>query len=415
MGGKRVNRGLLFFLANGVYFFSYFQRVAVPGTIFNELQSEFLLSATAVAGLSALTFFIYGGIQIFGGIMADHFGGFRTFFLGSIILSISSLLFSFSCSPAMLFMTRAFVGLSAGFLFTSLIKILSVMYEPEDFPFYLSIMCVLGYTGGIFATFPLERAVSFMGWRNAFLLAGILCLVFALSFGPFMKSAIRSFIQKKTFSMRALFAILKNKNSLPVVISGSVNFSIYFLFQTTLGAKHLQDSFNVAPAQASLFTFVMMIVNTGFVFLSGYTSLLIGLRRPIIRIATVFTLTASTLLFLNCSFIYSTKLVLFSYVLLAASAAAAPVYLTAMKEINAVEVAATSIGFLNSTVYLFLSLLVYAAGRILDAFRHSAVEAAGMIVYPYSAYRMVFLFCIVLAFFSFLVCFSIRETGIGKQ
>ncbi|MBN1444649.1 MAG: MFS transporter [Candidatus Omnitrophica bacterium] len=415
MEEKKVNRGLLFILANGVYFFSYFHRVAVPGTIFNEIQSEFLLSATAVAGLSALTFFMYGGIQIFGGIMSDRFGGFRTFFMGSILLSISSILFSFSYSPAMLFITRAFIGLSAGIVFTSLIKILSIMYKPEDFPFYLSIMSVLGYTGGVFATFPLERAVSFMGWRNSFLLAGLLCLIIALSFRPFMKSARRSFIQKTTFSLRALLAVLKNKNSLPVIVSGPINFSIYFLFQTTLGAKHLQDSFNVTPARAAFFTFIMMIINTGSVFLSGYTSKLIGLRRPIIRIAAGVTLSASILLFFNISFIYSTKLVLFSYVLLAVSAAAAPVFITTMKEMNTIEVAATSVGFLNSIVYIVLSLLVYAAGRILDVFSHAAVEIAGIIIYPGFAYRMVFLVCIMLAVCSFLVCFPIKETGSGKQ
>ena len=37
-----------------VYFFSYFQRTAVPGTIFNELQTDLGLSAASVALLGSM-------------------------------------------------------------------------------------------------------------------------------------------------------------------------------------------------------------------------------------------------------------------------------------------------------------------------------------------------------------------------
>lgn len=113
MEEKRINRVFLLFLLNGVYFFSYFQRVGVPGTVFNELQSGFSLSATAVAGLGALTFFT-----------------------GGLLFSLGSVLFSFAYSPAMLFIMRAFVGFGASFIFISLVKILTGVYEPEDFPFW---------------------------------------------------------------------------------------------------------------------------------------------------------------------------------------------------------------------------------------------------------------------------------------
>jgi hypothetical protein len=37
-----------------VYFFSYVQRTAIPGTIFDELQVDFSLAAASVAALGAL-------------------------------------------------------------------------------------------------------------------------------------------------------------------------------------------------------------------------------------------------------------------------------------------------------------------------------------------------------------------------
>ncbi len=158
----------------------------------------------------------------------------------------------------------------------------------------------------------------------------------------------------------------------------------------------------------------MMITNTGFAFISGYTSRLIGLRRPIIRTATTITLTATIILFLNLLLTGNANIVLSAYILLAISAAVAPIYVTTIKEMNSVKVVATSVGFLNIMSYLFIAFLGYGAGCILDAFKDSAVEIAG-IIYPDFAYRMIYLLCIVLALFSFLICFSIKETGNGQK
>ena len=43
---------------SAVYFFAYFQRVAVPGTIFTELQTEFHTSAGTVAWLAAVYLYL---------------------------------------------------------------------------------------------------------------------------------------------------------------------------------------------------------------------------------------------------------------------------------------------------------------------------------------------------------------------
>jgi len=415
MENRKFSNVLLLLTINSVYFFSYFQRVGVPGTVFNELQSDFALSATAVAGLSSLTFLVYGAMQIFAGIISDRFGGFRTFFVGGLLLSLSSILFSFAYSPGMLFITRAFVGFSASFVFISLVKILSSVYTAEDFPLFLSISLILGYSGGIFATYPLERSVSLIGWRNSFLVAGILCSVFAVAGWPLLKSSRKIFKQRHTFSPIALVRVLKNTHSFPVLFSGPVNFGVYFLFQSTLGKKFLQDSCNLSSTEASLFTFIMMTANTAFAFISGYASRLAGKRKPFMMVASILSLAAAVILFVNLLFAGSPKLFLFAYLLLAISAAVSPVYITAMKEMNSVEVTATSVGFLNTCSYLFMALFSYASGLVLDAFSHSAIKISGTIIYPDSAYRMIFLGCIMLTLCSFLISFSIRETGTGQK
>lgn len=402
---------ILFLLVNSIYFFSYFQRVGVPGTVFNELQSEFSLSATAVTGLASLTFLVYGFMQVFAGITADRFGGFRTFLSGAFLFSFSSVLFPFSYSPFILFLSRALVGFGAGFIFISLIKILSTIYRDEEFPLYLGISLFLGYSGGIFATFPLERTVSFIGWRNSFLIAGIICSAFTFLCFPFLIKARETFTQQQTFSLPRFLKIVKNTHTFPVIVSGPASFGIYFLFQSSIGKKFLEDFCNFSSAKAASFTFIMMVVNTLFAFLSAYTSQITGKRKPIIMFSTSSTLIAIIILLFNLIFNINPKVFLISYLLLAISAAVSPVYITVMKEMNSIEVAATSVGFLNTISYLFVSSIGFLAGRILDHFRYLSVEISGVIIYPSVAYRTIFLFCLSLSLISFLISFSLKETG----
>ena len=408
---KQQKRVILFLLVNSLYFFSYFQRVGVPGTIFNELQSAFSLSATAVTGLAAITFLIYGIMQVFAGITADRFGGFRTFLLGAFLLSFSSVLFPFAYSPFMLFLSRAFIGFSAGFIFISLIKILSTIYKEDEFPLYLGFSLLLGYSGGIFATYPLERSVSFIGWRNSFLIAGVVCSFFTVIGLPFLKKAGETFIQKQTFSLPRFLKVVKNTHSFPIVIAGPVSFGIYFLFQSSIGKKFLEDFCNISSEKASLFTFIMVVVNTAFAFLSAYATVLTGKRKPIIIFSTTTTLIAVSILLFNLLFKIHTGLFLLSYIFLAISAAVSPVYITAMKEMNSIELAATSVGFLNAVSYLCVTLINFVSGRILDFFSYSAVKITGIIIYPAVAYRTIFLVCLLLSLFSFLISLTLKEPG----
>ncbi len=397
--------------ANSLYFFSYFQRVAIPGTIFDELQSIFSLSGKAVTGLGSITLLAYGSMQILAGIASDRFGGFKTFFLGSVFLSVSSILFPFSYSPSMLYFTRAMVGFGASFIFISLIKILSTIYEPKDFPLYLGISIILGYSGGIVATYPLERTVHVIGWRNSFLIAGVACSLFTLAGWPLMRAARKTYVQSKTFSLPSLMKILRNINAVPILVSGTVNFGIYFLFQSSLGKKFLQDSCNFTSARASMFTFFMIITNTLFGFLSGYTSKLIGKRKPVLTIATIVTLFASCMLFFNLLVKGPSGIFLASYIMLAISAAVSPIYVTSMKELYTVDVTATSVGFLNTLCYLGIAFFAYIAGIVLDIFKHASVEIAGAVIYPDAAYRTIFVGCILFALVSFIFSFSIKETA----
>ena len=47
-----------------IYGLAYFQRTGIPGTIFDELQHDFGLSASAVTALGAVFIYVYAGMQL---------------------------------------------------------------------------------------------------------------------------------------------------------------------------------------------------------------------------------------------------------------------------------------------------------------------------------------------------------------
>ena len=88
MGRRQLVLAMLSMLS--LYFFSFFLRTAVPGTIFNELQSDFRMSAAAVTGLGSGFLYIYAGMQLVVGLAADRFGGTRTLLVGGFIMAVGA-------------------------------------------------------------------------------------------------------------------------------------------------------------------------------------------------------------------------------------------------------------------------------------------------------------------------------------
>src|SRR5450759_1644366 len=127
----RQKRTELLILAGmiALYFFSYFQRVAVPGTVFNELQVDFNASAVAITALGALFLYVYGFWQIFAGMLADRFGGLRMVLIGGLLMTAGALVFPLARGLPLLYTTRVLVAFGASFMYISLIKEIDTLFD----------------------------------------------------------------------------------------------------------------------------------------------------------------------------------------------------------------------------------------------------------------------------------------------
>ena len=391
-----------------LYFFSYFQRIAIPGTIFNELQSNFALSAGGVAALGAIYLYIYTGMQIIAGVMADRFGARRVLLAGGALLAAGSILFPLAHTTALLYATRALVALGASLIYLCLVKEVDELFGAKNFILVLGICLFVGYTGGLFGTLPFERLTRSIGWRNSLLLAGIVCGAAWIGSLIFLRNGMTR-PRGAVSPLPAIRQILTNRPGYPVLVSGTINFGIYYTFQATIGKKLLQDCCGFSSSRAATFTFVAMLTMMLCILVYGAISRRPGARRPLLLGITIGLLLSSGLMALNLATVCAPALMLAGFIILGAAGASAPLFAGVFKDLNPPEAVATSIGVLNSGCYLCVAVLAQLCGLVLDRYASAARITPTAIVYPVAAYQALLIICMILAGISLIsVCF-IRE------
>lgn len=395
---------------NILYAFSYFQRIAVPGTIFNELQSELALPSTAVALLGGLYLYVYGGMQIFSGMFVDRFGSVRIILSGGVLLAIGSILFPMSHSLAMLYITRVIIGLGASLMFLSLIKEIDSKFSGKNFSALLSSTLFAGYLGGLLGTRPFESAVGAFGWRSSLLAVGITCGIFVILSAVLMwHSRNGNHIKSAASVLLALKQVTRNWSCYPGVYTGTVMFGNYFIMQAIIGKKFLQDCAGFSSASAASLTFLMMLVSMSASIFAGILPRWIENRRkPILIASSIATVIAPVLALLVIS--GGRMWVLPCYIMFGISTAGSPIFSTVMKELNEPNFAASSIGVSNCIGYVSIAVLTTAIGRALDLFSSQAVRTSAIIQYPPAAYRVIFIGFTILAISALISCLFVRET-----
>ncbi|MCM8769699.1 MAG: MFS transporter, partial [Candidatus Omnitrophica bacterium] len=383
---KESVRIALFCLLCSLYFFSYFHRIAVPGTIFNELQASFNLSASGVASLGTLCLYIYGFMQFFAGILSDAFGSLKVLLTGGVLLTAGSFAFSLAPELGILFASRALVGFGASLIYVCLFKALHELFSRRDFPVFLGVALFLGYSGGLFGTLPLERLVALAGWRATFFWLSVVNGLFLLA-AFFLAKMKVGFNQEKaqSFSGEMMWEVYTNRNAFPIITSAVINFSLYFLLQAMLGRKFLQDFSGFDSLTATSFTFGMIFVSMGVSLLAGFGTRALNRRKPIMVAATSLCFIAVSLLVMGVFGFPLGKFFLLPYLLLGFSSGASLVFSTSVREVNPAEAVGTAVGFLNGVCYLSIAVLMNLSGWVMDRYAPRSITSFGAIIYPAGA------------------------------
>lgn len=394
-----------------LYFFSFFLRTAVPGTIFDELQSDLDLSAASVAALGSIFLYIYAGMQLFVGLAADRFGGTRTLLVGSAVMVLGAALFPWARTRETLYLSRAATGFGASFMYLCIIKELDLLFGQRRFAVALGIALFCGYSGGIFAMLPFEQIVARFGWRAS--LVGIsVAIALAWVVAYFTLRRLAHFQPPpQAFSVRPLVEVICNRRTQGLLVVSLINYPSYFVMQAVIGKKFLQDYAGLSSARGAAFTTVMMAISAALMLAAGPLLRLTGQRRKPHLMTTSLILVIANLALLAGVWYGAPAWCFFvCYGLLAVSTAAAPAGNATMKELNRPSAVGASIAVYNGLAYVGVAVLINFSGYVLDLYRAQATVTENAVRYPPAAYATLFASLSVLSLVSLVVTCFVPET-----
>lgn len=176
LSALRRHRWAIFAVLTIGYFFVYFHRISVS-VVGQDIVADV---GGSIGFLSSVYYWVYTAMQIPSGIMADRFGPRAASTLFLLIASAGSLLTCVGTEFWMVVLGKAMIAAGMAVVYVPLMKLVSVWFPKADFAVLSGIVIAVGNVGAIAATGPLEMLADALGWREVFLVLGLITLILAV-------------------------------------------------------------------------------------------------------------------------------------------------------------------------------------------------------------------------------------------
>ncbi len=402
---------ILVVLGSILYFAANIQRVAVPGAVFDVLQTDLATTAQCITSLGASFMYIYALSQLVIGVLIARYGGFRIITVGSILFLVGSLLFPFSKSLELLYFSRVLIGFGSATFYLGMINETRRLVPKKNFGIVLSLILLIGYLGGIIANAPLVICIDKIGWRETFLITGIATAIISLLFIIIDRTIIHQPTDKSVHMDLELFkATFSNKKNINLYSFACLNYGLYYVIQTVLGKKFLEDFCQIPIMTAATILSIMGALYA----VSG--SVLAFLSKAALHRRTIFLKIAS----FNTLFVFSTILVClclnirtpiigYLFCTIAFWASLSPLLVPLLHDYNGAKVSSTAISVMTCGFYLVVAILGNVIGWLLDLFTPT-IASAGHYIYSNNSYIAIFSLTVMLAIYAFINVFKIEES-----
>lgn len=179
------------------YLFMASQRTA-PGLITDQVMSEFNVTASTIGLLTSIQFFVYTGLQIPMGILADRYGPNFFLIIGAILTGLGTIIYSLGTHEFVLFLARILTGTGDATIWVNMVLILGQWFKVKEFVRLIGFAGMTGSLGFLLATVPFTAWIGFLGWRTAFFSVGVLlCLCGILLYFVLIKKPKQTFLNKQ--------------------------------------------------------------------------------------------------------------------------------------------------------------------------------------------------------------------------
>ena len=157
------------------YFFVYFHRMSVS-VVGQEMVEEV---GGTIGILSSAYFWTYTAMQIPCGLLTDRFGPRISSTAFLLLASAGSLLTFAGDEFWMMVLGKMMIAAGMAVVYVPLMKLISVWFPKSDFAVLSGIVIAVGNVGAIAASGPLSMLADALGWREVFLVLGVVTLILA--------------------------------------------------------------------------------------------------------------------------------------------------------------------------------------------------------------------------------------------
>lgn len=176
LSALRRYRWAIFAVLTVGYFFVYFHRISVS-VVGQDIVADV---GGSIGFLSSVYYWTYTAMQIPSGVMADRFGARAASTVFLLIASIGSLVTCVGTEFWIIVLGKVMIAAGMAVVYVPLMKLVSVWFPKSDFAVLSGVVIAVGNVGAIAATGPLELMAQALGWREVFLVLGVITLVLAV-------------------------------------------------------------------------------------------------------------------------------------------------------------------------------------------------------------------------------------------
>jgi sugar phosphate permease len=403
-----------------IYFVSYIHRIA-PAVVAADLMRAFAITASTLGTLAAIYPYMFAAMALVAGALVDTLGPRRTLTSGCVTMAIGAVMFGVAPVFPVAFIGRLLVGVGGSVILVAWLSLLAEWFPPAAFATASGATQGIGNFGALVASMPLALTVEALGWRETFVLIGVvtggLAVVAALLIRDTPEAVglprINAGGARTTASLeelwRGVVAVTANRRTWPPVLATTGIYATKIAFLGLWGVPYLTQVYGFDRVQAANRVSLIAI------------GLIVG--APLIGWLSDRWLRRRRLPFGGFALVYAACWIPFAIphlappaallgpllFLMGLSASGLVLVWACVREVNDPARIGMAMGFVNMPIFLGLAVLQWGLGVILDVGWTGALSG-GVRVYPASAYATAFAVCLVFAIGALVAAALVTET-----